>query len=140
MHSSKARFLPSSKTPVQKITLAIIILATLSVLAALICSIIFNPERMVKSTLSRLATEYYEDYFYPHLSSDPAQALEKYTNTGLAKVTLRQLLLYDDEKNAEYQSLFDKYCDINNTSVQFFPIAPFGQSDYRIDYTYSCNF
>jgi hypothetical protein len=140
IHVSKARLTSSGQAPMQKIILVVIILAVLTVLAALIYSLLFNPERVVKSTISQLSNSYYEDYFYPNISGDASQALPRYTDTGLSKVTLRQLLLYDDQQTAKYQDLLSKYCDTNATYVQFYPTEPFGKSDYHTEFTYSCSF
>ena len=144
IHQSKNRFLSSNaKSPAQKTILAVIILAVITVFVALICSLVFNPEHTTKSTISQLAAEYYEDYFYPNIFSgnkDMSEVLNRYTNTGLAKISLRQLLLYNDQQNIGYQNLLTKYCDENNTFVQFFPTEPYGKTNYRAEYTYSCNF
>lgn len=144
IHQSKNRFLSSrAKTPIQKTIFTVIILAVITVFATLICSLVFNPERTTKSTISHLATEYYEDYFYPNVfsgSQDMSEILGRYTDTGLARITLRQLLLYDNQKNTKYQNTLTKYCDENATFVQFFPTEPYGKTNYRTEFTYSCSF
>ena len=141
IHASRTRFLSSSKTPAQKAIITVIILAMLTVIASLISSFLQSPEHRVKSTIAKLAADYYENYFYPDISTnDISSTLSKYTETGFSRTSLRQLLLYDNQKNAEYRDLITKYCDENSTYVQFFPTEPFGNTNYRIEYTYTCNF
>ena len=138
---SKTRFLSHSKTPAQKVTFIVIIIAIIVVAIALVCSLILNPEHTTKSTISKLATEYYEEYFYPNISTDDiSKTMSKYANSGFSKIPLSQLLLYNNQQNASYQPSLTKYCDENTTYIQFFPTEPFGKTDYRIEYTYSCNF
>lgn len=143
-HSSKVhfktRFLPSAKTSAQKLTLLAIIVATIAVLTAIICSLVFNAERTTKSTISHLASDYYENYFYSNISSNnPAEVMNKYTDAGLTRITLRQLLLYTPQ-NSVYEDTLLRYCDEDNTYVVFYPKAPFGKTDYDTKYTYSCSF
>lgn len=144
IHQSRSRFLSSrAKTPAQKIILIVIILAVISVFAALICSLILNPENTTKSKISRLATEYYEDYFYPNLSpdgKDMSEVLGRYANTGLARVSLRQIILSNSNLSKQDASQLQKYCDENSTFVQFFPTEPYDKSDYHTEFTYSCSF
>lgn len=130
----------------KKIILTIIILATLVVALTVIMIAFLNPERQVKSKVESLASNYYENIIYQDLvtsdtfSGDIESALQKYTEKGLPRVNLRQLLL--NTKNvptADYDYL-TKHCDIEKTFVQFFPESPFASTNYRVDYTYSCNF
>lgn len=141
--SSKSRFLSIRRqTPIQKITLTVIILAILTVIIAVICSLAFDTERTVKSAISSLSTDYYENYFYENISTgnkDMSKVMAKYTETGFAKVTLRQLLLYN-QQNSSRKDLLLKHCDENNTSVTFYPEPPYSKASYRTEYSYSCSF
>ena len=142
-HSAKSRFLSiRHKTPIQKLTLAVIILAIFTVIIAVICALIFDTERAVKSTISSLATDYYENYFYENISTgnkDMTKTMEKFADTGFSKVTLRQLLLYN-QQNSNYKDLLLKHCDENTTSVTFYPESPYSKTSYRTEYSYSCSF
>lgn len=144
IHQSRSRFLSShTKTPTQKIILVVIVLAIIAVFIALFCSLAFNAERTTKAKISHLATDYYENYFYPNLSpngKDMSEVLGRYANTGLARVTLRQLILSNPNLSKQDASQLQKYCDENSTFVQFFPTEPYGKSDYRAEFTYSCSF
>ena len=128
----------------RKSILAIIILATLTVILTILLSYFTNPERIVKSKIPAIATDYYENYFYPEITADSTKPLDeimsRYVTTGFARVTLRQLLLFDGERHAEAAAVLATYCDTNDTFVQFFPESPFGKTDYRVDYHYSCTF
>lgn len=129
----------------------IIILSMIVVVLAIFFGFLTNPERLAKATIENLARDYYENYFYKTIVSaneigtanekkSLAEIMEKYEKIGFAKVTLRQLLLYNPEK-AGNPATTTNYCDENATSVQIFPTAPYGKSDYKIEYNYtSCSF
>ena len=145
-HSSKihsrARFAPSCETPARKLILIVIILIVLTVSASITCSIIFDTERTVKSTISNLATEYYEDYLYQSISSsgeDIDKVMQKYVDTGFSAIPLRQLIFRSSQDTTIKDTIL-KYCDEDATHIQFFPTAPFGKTDYKVEYTYSCSF
>ena len=57
-------------------------------------------------------------------------------------VRLNQLLSFDNHKYAEFESDFvnSRYtCDLNNTSIKYYPVAPYGPQDYNVKYTYACS-
>ena len=107
---------------------------------------IFNPERQVPAKFEALATNYYENIFYENLQNSPnypgdaAEALQKYTETGLATVTLQQLIHYNQISDTDEAKYLLKYCDDKTTKVKFYPEAPFEKTSYRTEYTYNCNF
>ena len=145
-HSSKihsrARFAPSYETPARKLILIVIILIVFTVSASITCSIIFDAEHTVKSTISSLAADYYEDYLYRNISSsgeDIDTVMQKYVNTGFSAIPLRQLIFRSSQGAAAKDTIL-KYCDEDATHIQFFPTAPFGKADYKVEYTYSCSF
>ena len=144
LHQTKTHFSDShAKAPVQKTIFIIIVLAILTVFVALLYSLIFNTEHVTKSKISYLATNYYENYFYPNLSphnKDMSDVLNRYTDTGLARISLRQLILSNQDLSQQDIDYFRKNCDENTTFVQFFPTEPFGSTDYRTEFTYSCSF
>ena len=92
-----------------------------------------------------MSVDYYENYFYKNFQGTVGggsitDAVSGYAEKGFAKVPLKQLLLFDGGK---YRGLMDemkKYCDIDATTMQVFPKAPYNNDDYRIEYNYSCNF
>ena len=134
--------------PTQKIILGVIAAASLVVVIGIIIALFFNNENMVKSKISALANDYYENYFYKNLTSsekfkkikDLDAAMEKYHTNGLSPVTLRNLLLYDDQKNIEFSDYLTKYCDENATTVKFYMDPPYNQKSYHTEITYACNF
>ncbi len=96
----------------------------------------------LKLETEKIATDYYETYFYPKLASSEKGAkdfLEKYTESGLAPVPLRQLLLFDNARHQDSRPLYEtEECNTNNSLVLFYPKSPFGKKDYRIDIKLSC--
>lgn len=124
----------------------VIVIAAILVFITVICSVLLNPERQVKLKFEALATNYYENIFYADLlksdnfSGNPQKSLEKYNQTGLAPITLRQLILHDDAATKDTADYLLKYCDENETYVKFFPEPSYSKTSYRIEYTYSCNF
>ena len=146
--SKKRRNNKNLINPTKKIILGVIAVASLVVVVGLIVALLFNNENMVKSKISALANDYYENYFYKNLTSsekfkqikDLDTAMEKYHTNGLSPVTLRNLLLYDDQKNIEFRDYLTKYCDENATTVKFYMDPPYDQKSYRAEITYACNF
>lgn len=137
--------------------LTVIVIVTLTVVAYFIFSIIATPEFLVKREIESIATDYYENYFYrnildnnsltPEDVSDSTSAenslssiLDSYKNTGFPRITLNQLLLYDNRKNYASASPISEYCDLNKTTIKIFPESPYTVKSYRIEYNYSCNF
>ena len=124
--------------------IVIIITSIVIVVAAVLLTSFANPESIVKREVESIATDYYENHFYPEITEksdkSPADIIERYTTSGFARVTLRQLLIFDNERHAEAAAILTTYCDTNDTFVQFFPESPFGKSNYRIEYHYSCTF
>ena len=144
IHTSKTRFLSSrQKSLAQKITLAIIIIAALAVITAVICSFVFDSERLTKAKISNLARDYYENHFYQNMTIDEdklSEEMSKYAETGFNSVSLRQIILSTDNNHSADADFIRKYCDEKSTIVRFFPEPPFDKTSYRIEYSYSCDF
>ena len=151
--SSRGKFgLKKPRTPITAYRYAItpknVILWIIAAVATIICIatlsvFLLNPERRVRSDFETLATNYYENVFYQgiltsdNFSGDIEKALEKYTTTGLSRLTLRQLSLLSPSISPDY--LLTE-CDENDTFVTFFPEPPYSRNSYRAEYVYSCNF
>lgn len=126
--------------------LTTIIATMLIVILAVLLTQFSSPERVVKQKITDIVADYYENYYYPQLvgtaNQDTSldQIMSHYTKSGFARITLRQLLLFDNERYAKSADTITTYCDEDSTFVQIFPESPFGKSDYRIDYHYSCTF
>lgn len=133
-------------TKPQLIIIIVIILCMLSVVTAVIYNLFSKPENIVKAKISEISSDYYENYLYKNFnfekysSEDLANFMQKYENVGLTTTTLRQLLLYDHQKNADVAPLLKKYCDENTTFIKFYPEQPYSKNSYHIEYTYSCEF
>lgn len=140
-HSSRNRSLP-----IKNIVLTIIILVTITIGVAIAATFLLQPERLVKQKVESIAANYYENVIYESMinsdqySGNPADALEKYTVRGMTPITLRQILLLDEAISTDDDKYLRAQCDVNATSVRFFPDSPFSRTDYHVEYTYACNF
>ena len=146
---------PSARTAKNTI-LTVIILTMLTVIGFTIFNFIATPEFLVKREIKSITSDYYENYFYNKIlennSLDPnesdssviepvlSEALKKYVDTGFARLTLRQLLLYDDAKHSGSSKYLSKYCDLDTSLLKIYPESPFGRKNYHVDYSYSCKF
>lgn len=134
--------------------LTIIATIMLIVIGFSIFCLVVTPETLVKDEIASITSDYYENYFYNKvldnnsLSTDnadfDASAMEKilknYTNRGFASVSLRQLLLSDDQKHIASSEYLEKYCNLDRSNIKIYPEAPFSRQDYHVEYSYSCKF
>lgn len=118
-----------------KIILGVILIATIMVVVTVLIAYFSNPERLTKNEFGALASNYYEDYFYEKITD--AKALEKYKETGLSVLTLRQLVLHEPSLGGTEN--VEKYCDLNLSYAKIFPQEPYGKKDYRVEYKYVCD-
>ena len=129
---------------VRKLTLVMIFASVVLVLGALFLMYYFEPERTANRELERMAKEYYEDYLYERFieNSDlgTEESLAEFSEGGLDRVRLRQLLLYNGGANSWARKYFEgKYrCDLDATEVIYHPASPFGVKDYTVEYKPSC--
>lgn len=136
LHSRTNSLYPLPQSPAGKLILGVIIVAGIVVSFSLIFSFLFSPEHLAKSEFKALVSEYYEDYVYSKIT-DPT-VLEKYQAVGLAPVSLRQLLLHDPALSpADHLS---SLCDEDKTFAKIYPEPPYQKSNYRVEYTYACEF
>ena len=122
----------------KRVVLAVIVLAMLAVVLALLFINFTKPEKVVTEKIEAITADYYENYFYDRIKD--YSNLDNYVENGFSKVTLRQLLLFDSERHADASSLLNEYCDSEATYVRIYPEAPFGRTDYHVDYHYACTF
>lgn len=106
---------------------------------------VLDPVKRSEHELEKLADAYYIEYLYPRslgkYLNEPETILKDYVSQGLPAVLLRQLLLYDNGKNASSIEAFsnDYYqCDANKTYVRFYPVEPYGPRDYTVQYGTAC--
>ena len=152
IHASKARTSTRNNHKpnfcAKTIILTVIILTFLVVIIAVICSLIFTPETITKSNLNKLATDYYENYYYESIVNSKEfnaldnvdSTMEKYTEKGFPKIKLRQLILQNQSRNQPLTDQIIKYCDEESTFVTFYPELPFDRTSYHIEFDYSCLF
>ena len=147
---------PKTKTPkshdgifsglslAQKIILAVIALVVLAVAIATIFALNYTTKYQAEARISELARAYYEEYYYPNaFGGDQQKAsdfLSRFSETGLAQVTLRQMLISSPNTTDHDRDFLLKYCDQNTTDVIFFPESPYAADSYHADFVYSCNF
>ena len=141
--TSKTRknFLPISTFAKKVITIGIIICAAI-VLMCLVVSTYYEPAKVAQRKLEDLAADYYENYYYDKFTSSlKGQSIEsaiaELGDTGFAVVPLRHLLLFDNERNSDYSKYFDNsryYCDRSLTTIKIYPDAPYGRTDYHVEY------
>ena len=123
-----------------------VIISAVMVALSVFAVVYFNPETVAERTLEKMGREYYEDYYYDKfMGTISEEAFQEkmaiFKETGLQPVPLRQLLLYQNEKNAEYRSVFEKKgfsCDKNQTVVKIIPKEPFGKTDYELKTDLKC--
>ena len=131
-----------------KIVLTTIILTMIVVVIAIVCSFLLVKENVIKNKISALASDYYENYFYPKFTSSSNYqkidnldtTMAKYRDYGFSPISLRDLLLYDDQKNASERTFLTDNCDENKTFIKFYLEPPYDKASYHTEYTYSCNF
>ena len=127
----------------RKITLIIIAAVAFLVGIAILLSVIFSAENTTKRQIESMAKDYYETFFYENFTKNSGgeiSAFEKYAEKGFAKVTLRQLLLFDGGRYKNLTENLTEYCNEGLTTVKFYPVEPYGTKNYKIEYDYSCNF
>ncbi|MBQ3263681.1 hypothetical protein IJH06_01015 [Candidatus Saccharibacteria bacterium] len=128
----------------RRVIFVVIILAMLIVILATLLSHFSDPERLVKTRIEDIAADYYENYFYTKIESYTSQPTEKilesYKDKGTQKYSLDYLLLFDGERHSDSAAVLTKYCDENDTYVKYFPVEPYGKTDYRAEITYACIF
>ena len=123
-----------------------VLVSTVMVGVSLFVAVYFNPEKVARRKFEELAVAYYEDYYYDRFMSEISpelkdERMKMYETTGFQPVLLRQILLYQNGKNASYKKYFEMdgfSCDKNKTSAKFYPVAPYGKTDYTVKYDYSC--
>ena len=143
-HRSPVASAKSAETA-RKTIFSVIIIAIFVVVISAIVLLFANDETRVKSNISKLASDYYENYFYVNLTSSPKfkdldSTMSKYQEHGFAPISLNELLLYGNQKNEDYSDFLTKYCDRNQTYIKFYPDSPYTKESYHTEYSYSCNF
>ena len=126
--------------------MAVILLAMFAVMLGALSLFFIKPENIVKQKVEEIAKDYYENYFYQKiLDNAPSnktmgEILKKYVKTGFTEMPLRQLILFDNQRHVDMEETFEKYCDLDDTVLHFYPVEPFGVTDYRVEYKYACIF
>ena len=124
-----------------------IILCLLLVFFNLGAHAILDPKRMAENEMQKIAKDYYENYYYDQFIQNVPEneldiAFATYTDYGFPRVYLRELLLFDNSRHASSRPYFEgQYtCNTNTTAIKIIPYAPFGKTDYEIEYIYDCKY
>ncbi len=123
-----------------------VIVSAIMVAVSIFVTVYFNPARVANRNFEKIARDYYENYYYDKLTQSSSSEAEleeivgKYEESGFAPVLLRQLLLYNNKKNSEYEKYFtgSYKCDKNKSSAKFYPEKPYGRTDYRLEVNLQC--
>ena len=127
------------------IAVSAVIISALVLAVNIAMNEIYREDRVAERALAALAKDYYENYYYDRVkstSSDPADALKKYTEIGIPSISLRQLLLVDNRRFAPYASSFknSRYaCNNEQTTIKIYPKEPFEKTDYEVKLNLSCS-
>lgn len=124
--------------------IAVIALMTLAIVVAIAAKVNDKPVERAEQELRRIADDYYLTYLYPrllgNLKNNPAEMLSQYDDEmGVSPIYLRQLLHYDATQSEKSSAIFARIgCNTNLTGVHYFPVAPYGPHDYRVEYLWDC--
>lgn len=145
VHRSYPRTTTRPATTARKTIIIIIVLSMAVVILGAAAATFMTNESRVKSKVSDLASDYYENYFYTNLISSPKfkdlnSTMEKYQEHGFSTISLNELLLYDNQKNAKFSDYLTEYCDENKTFIKFYPDPPYDRKSYHIQFSYACTF
>lgn len=107
----------------------------------------YKPQAVVERELRHITADYYENYFYPKFvalnneETDRSKLFEKYAEMGFPEVSLRTLLLFDNQRHASSSKQFMHRgfnCDTNETTVTVKPVFPFGPQNYTLSFRLNC--
>ena len=131
----------------KKISIGLIAVSMLAVFSFAVYKAINTPEKVATDKIQDLTREYYEDYFYPKVKQSTPEAnfenvMKAYVESGInnGRLTLRNVLFYDNGRNKAYSDELSEYCDLDETYAKIVPNKPYGKTDYHIIFEYSCNF
>ena len=109
---------------------------------------IYNkPETAFEREVKKMATDYYENYYYARIEKQfPAEEvknkLQIQVENGIRPVTLRQLVLLNGGKNLDFRKKVEGRgykCDEETSSIILTPKKPFGKKDYDVKVSLICN-
>ena len=131
---------------IKRVVLTVIALAIVAVAVMLVCTLMEKNGSISKATIERMAADYYENYTYEKSVNDTmtkeeiAKMLGKYEESGLSKVSLRQLILNTGSADTDEAKNLKRHCDEDKTNVIFYPQAPYEKKSYRMEFRYECDF
>lgn len=131
----------------QRVILGVILLVSIVVVFVAVFAIFNTPEKVTTRKIEEMARDYYENYYYAEVvkateasGKSAEEILAKYAETGIPRMKLEQLLLFGNGRYKSETSALARYCDRGRTIAQFYPEAPYGRENYRLEINYACNF
>lgn len=127
----------------QKVVITVIVATFLVMTAAALVAYFCDTKFQIEAKITDLANTYYEEYYYPNMFSGNvsiSEVLSQFKDSGLAPVSLRQLLISTPGVTSQDAKLIREYCDEESTNVTYFPEPPYDKGAFRAKYSYSCNF
>ena len=107
-------------------------------------------EKELTQNLEKLGRSFYEEFYYVHQEEALKQQekslsefLSQYAEIGIkadleniSKTSVADKKLVDSMVNSET----NEKCDVKNSSVTFYPKAPYGKTDYEVKVELECGF
>ena len=105
-----------------------------------------NNEKKLTSNLEKLGKSFYEDYYYPSQEKsqkDVKEFVKRFEKTGV-KVNLENISKISKIDKELIDSMVNnktkEKCDGEKSVVTFYPVKPYGKTDYRIEVKLECGF
>lgn len=139
----KKTFSPGAFSPIaRRVTIGQIAFCVVAVVFMIFANVFYNKSAVATRSLDKMAEDYYENYFYDKFLNGKTASKEvfgAYITAGFPTVTLRQLLTFDESRNADYEADF-YYCEKKSTTIKITPTEPFGRKDYTVEANLDCEF
>lgn len=129
--------------------IGIIIVFAILVIAIVVSIFIFKGgfgEKKLISNLEKLGKKYYEEIYYPSQGASDSERVEfikNYEKTGLSidldNISKNESIDQDLVKSL-YNKKTNKKCDDKKTTVTYYPVKPYGKTDYKIKVNLECGF
>ena len=96
-----------------------------------------NNKKSLEKALVSLGERVYEEAYYDNLKKEHSE----YEENGI-KITLAKMFEIIDLEVSDYfyNRRTKETCDIKNSYVKIYPIAPYGVKDYIIEHTLECGY
>lgn len=123
-----------------KIIITSIVLVIIFILCFLLANGFFNKEVRATKTVNKMASSFYEKYYYDKVSKDVKKAdefLKQFKDIGIV-VSLANLEKYTDYKNSK-NILSALNCNKYKTNAVIYPKDPYNKYSYKIKVNLKCS-